>query len=111
MSGCRPAWQSSQTAAAQSAPIVAIQRWKYPCQPQRRQSSVIRSRSQCRCSGLGVHDQAREFVAAAFVVGGLVAGEPVEARRVAQFGVHGPPAAARSLTCWPQPGQDQVSGG
>ena len=60
---------------------------------------------------VGVQDQPGQPVPAQGVVGGLVAGQPGAARRVAELGVDGRPPGARSVTCCPQPGQGQVSAG
>jgi hypothetical protein len=61
--------------------------------------------------GFGVQDQPGDLFPAAFVVGGLVAGQPGAARGVAMFDVDGRPLAARSATCRLHCGHAQVSGG
>jgi hypothetical protein len=57
-----------------------------------------------------MHDQPRQPLAALFIVGSLIGRQPDAARCVAVLDMDRP-AGARSVTCCPQPGQCQRSGG
>jgi len=108
-------WPRCTAPPAQSPSTVARWWWKEPCQPQRGQSSWICPASQCRrtgpagwsaCRTSRASQSRRSASSAAWSRASRAqpAAWPSSAWR-------GRPPGARSVTCCPQPGQGQVSGG